>query len=132
MPAPAITSPEAAVNALFGALDEVDVDTVEALFAADPQGVDELSGGWRRGRLALHDYLATVKTSGMADLHSTVTDLRLDDWGDTALATLVLDQTYTIDGDPRQIHAPTTIVLRREDGAWRIALVHSVPLPEAA
>jgi uncharacterized protein (TIGR02246 family) len=132
MPAPAMTSPEAVVKALFGALDEVDVDTVEALFGADPQGVDELSGGWRRGRAALHEYLATVKSSGMADLRSTVSDLRLDDWGETAIATFVVDQTYSIDGDVRQIHAPTTIVLRREDGAWRIALVHSVPLAELA
>jgi uncharacterized protein (TIGR02246 family) len=130
MPAPATTSPDAVVKALFGALDYVDVDTVEALFSADPQGVDELSGGWRRGRAAMHEYLATVKSSGMTDLHSTVSDLRLDDWGDAALATLVLDQTYSIDGETRQIHAPTTIVLRREDGAWRIALVHSVPLAE--
>jgi uncharacterized protein (TIGR02246 family) len=130
MPAPATTSPEAVVNALFGALDEVDVDTVDALFAADPQGVDELSGGWRRGRAALHEHLAAVKAAGMANLRSTVSDLRLVDWGDTALATLVVEQTYTIDGRSRHIHAPTTIVLRREDGAWRIALVHSVPLAE--
>jgi ketosteroid isomerase-like protein len=49
----------------------------------------------------------------------------------TALATLVLDQTYDMGGHRAQIHAPTTIVLRLEDGMWRVALVHSVPMTEA-
>jgi ketosteroid isomerase-like protein len=53
------------------------------------------------------------------------------EWGDTALVTLVLDQTYTLGGERRSLHAPSSVVLRREDGAWRIALVHSVPLGES-
>ena len=132
MAAPATTSPQATVDALFGALDALDVDALEALFSSDPQGVDELSGGWRRGRESLRQYLATVIGSGIADLHSTLSDVHVVEWGDVALATLVLDQTYSIGDRRSRIHAPATIVLRREDGAWRVALVHSVPLQEEA
>jgi uncharacterized protein (TIGR02246 family) len=130
MSAPSTTSPQATVDALFSALDALDVSALEALFAADPQGVDELSGGWRRGHESVHEYLATIATSGIADVRSTISDAQVVDWGDTALATFVLEQTYTHGGERTEIRAPTTVVLRREDGAWRIALVHSVPLAE--
>jgi len=130
MSAPSTTSPQATVEALFAALDALDMDAIEAVFAADPQGVDELSGGWRRGRESVREYLATIASSGIADMRSVLSDVHASDWGDTALCTLVLDQTYTLGGERAEIHAPTTIVLRREDGAWRVALVHSVPLAE--
>jgi uncharacterized protein (TIGR02246 family) len=130
MSAPSTTSPRQTVDALFAALDVIDVDALEALFAAEPQGVDELSGGWRRGRESLREYLATVRDSGITDLHSTTSDVHVVDWGDTALATLVLEQTYAVGDERTEIHAPTTIVLRRENGAWRVALVHSVPMGE--
>jgi hypothetical protein len=51
-------------------------------------------------------------------------------WGDVGLLTCWLDQAYTLDGEPQQISAPTSVVLRQIDGAWRIALIHTVPLPE--
>jgi ketosteroid isomerase-like protein len=79
----------------------------------------------------LRQYLAQVKESGIADVRSRRSDVYTLDWGDTALVTLVLDQTYTLGGERHSLHAPTSLVLRREDGAWRIALVHSVPLTEA-
>jgi uncharacterized protein (TIGR02246 family) len=128
MAAPATTSPQATVDALFGALDALDLDALEALFSSDPQGVDELSGGWRRGRESLRQYLATVTESGIAEMRSTLSDVHLVEWGDVALATLVLDQSYAMGDRRARIHAPTTIVLRREDGVWRVALVHSVPM----
>jgi uncharacterized protein (TIGR02246 family) len=124
-------SPQQTVDALFAALDALDVDALGALFATEPQGVDELSGGWRRGRDGLRQYLAEVKESGIGDVRSRRSDVYTLDWGDTALVTLVLDQSYTLGGERHSLHAPTSLVLRREDGAWRIALVHSVPLPEA-
>jgi uncharacterized protein (TIGR02246 family) len=130
MSAPVTSSPREAVDALFAALDAVDVESIEAMFAAEPQGVDELSGGWRRGRESVREYLARIKESGIADLRSTVSDAHVINWGDTALATLMLEQSYTMGGARTELRAPTTIVLRREDGAWRVALVHSVPLAE--
>ena len=130
MSAPGTTSPRETIDALFAALDALDVDSIETMFASEPQGVDELSGGWRRGRESVREYLAMLRDSGIADLRSTLSDVHVIDWGDTALATMMLEQTYTADGDRTQLRAPTTIVLRREDGAWRMALVHTVPLAE--
>ena len=130
MSAPATTTPRETVDALFRALDALDVDTIEAMFSSDPQGIDELSGGWRRGREAMRQYLAMLRESGIADVRSSVSDVHLTEWGDTALATLMLDQTYTMGGQAQSIHAPTTLVLRREEGAWRVALVHTVPVDQ--
>jgi hypothetical protein len=88
MSVPSTTSPQVTVDALFGALDALDVDGIEALFASEPQGVDERSGGWRRGRESLPQYLAMVRESGMSDLRSAISDVHVVDWGETALATL--------------------------------------------
>ena len=130
MPAPATSTPEQTVNELLRALDALDMDAIASMLADNPQGVDELSGGWRRGRDDLREYFDTVKRSGIADIHSKLSDLHVEDWGDTALVTAVLDQSYSMGGEETSLHAPTSIVLRRDGDAWRIALVHSVPLPE--
>jgi uncharacterized protein (TIGR02246 family) len=130
MSAPAASSPEQTVALLFQAFDSLDIERVETLIADDFQGVDELSGGWRRGRQALHEYLQMVSAAGLSDVRSQLSDVHTTDWGDTALVTAVLDQSYGMGGHIVRLHAPTTIVLRRQDGGWRIALVHSVPLSE--
>jgi hypothetical protein len=127
MSAPATASAQETVDALFSALDALDTDAMAELFGDEPQGIDELSGGWRRGRPALDDYLEVLKGSGLADVRSEVSDAHLIEWDDTAIATMVLDQSYTLEGERRTIRAPTTLVLRRERGAWRVVLVHTVP-----
>jgi uncharacterized protein (TIGR02246 family) len=131
MSAPATVSPEETVTALFQAFDTLDPDAIEPLFAADPQGVDEMSRGWLRGRDKLHGYLQQIKEAGLSDVQSDVSDVHATEWGDASVVTCMLDQSYVVGGERQSIHAPTTIVLRREDGAWRVAVVHSVPLPEA-
>jgi ketosteroid isomerase-like protein len=128
MSAPAATSPREAVAGLFAALDALDMPAIEAMLAAEPQAVDELSVGWLRGREALHQYLSEMQASQIADMRSEVGDLHVSEWGDTAAVTCMLDQTYTLDGEQQTVHAPTTVLLRREGVAWRIALLHSVPL----
>jgi ketosteroid isomerase-like protein len=130
MSAPAQTTPEQTVAELFDALDRLDLDAIESFLDEDPQSVDELSGGWLRGRDALRNHFAQVTGAGLTDVHSKVTDVHTAQWGDTAAVTLVLDQTYHFDGEEHMIHAPSTIVLRRPEGEWRVALVHSVPLSE--
>jgi hypothetical protein len=60
MSAPAQSSPEQTGSELFDAFDRLDMDSAESLFDDEPQGVDELSGGWHRGREALHDYFAQI------------------------------------------------------------------------
>lgn len=52
-------------------------------------------------------------------------------WGDVGLVTFVLDQTYIMDGQPQTISAPTSILFRRDPDDWKIALIHTVPIPEA-
>src|SRR3954452_20843717 len=108
-------SPQRTIDELFEALDRLDIDAIEALLAAEPQGVDELSGGWRRGREALHDYFAQIASAGLSDVRSTLADIHVEEGGDTALATFVLDQTYSYEGEPQSVHAPSTVVLRREE-----------------
>jgi uncharacterized protein (TIGR02246 family) len=130
MSAQTSSSPEETVNELFEALDRLDLDAIESLFDDEPQGVDELSGGWRRGREALHDYFSQIISAGLADVRSTIADVHTKNWGDTGVVTLVLDQTYTLEGEQHAIHAPSTIVLRRADDEWRVALVHSVPVDD--
>jgi uncharacterized protein (TIGR02246 family) len=122
-------SPEQTVDELFDALDRLDLEAIESFFDEDAQGVDELSGGWRRGREALHEYFAQVTSAGLADVRSTLSDEHTVLVGDVALVTLVLDQTYTLAGESQTIHSPTSIVLRRQPDRWSVALVHSVPVP---
>ena len=125
------SSPQDVVTRMFEALDAMDTDAIKALLAAEPEAVDELSGGWLRGRDALEQYLGELDSGEVSDMRSRVGDVHVSEWGDTAVITLVLDQTYTLDGEEHAVHSPSTIVLRREDGDWRIALIHSVPLPES-
>jgi hypothetical protein len=62
-----------------------------------------------------------------ADLSSQEGERR---WGDMGLVTCWLDQDYTLEGAKQHVSAPTTILLQREDGEWKLSLVHSIPLPE--
>jgi ketosteroid isomerase-like protein len=61
---------------------------------------------------------------------SSLSDLRADEWGDVGLVTAWMEQDYMMDGEPQHLSAPTTFVLRRLGGSWRVALIHSVPLPD--
>jgi len=130
MAAPATASPQDTVTSLFRSMDALDMDGIKALMTDEVQGVDELSGGWRRGRPALEEYLDMVAGSGLADIRSSLGDLHTAEWGDTAVGTGVLEQSYRMGEDSVSLRAPTTVVLRPQDGAWLVALVHSVPLPE--
>jgi ketosteroid isomerase-like protein len=110
-------------------LDEMDLESLAAMLTDDAQGVDEISRGWRRGRAALNDYLSELEGT-VADVESQITDLHVTDWGDVGAVTFVLDQTYEIDGKRQSLSAPTSLVFRRQDDDWKVALIHSVPLPE--
>jgi len=64
------------------------------------------------------------------NIRSTLSDLHVAKIGDVGIVTLVLDQEYDVGGQRTSIHAPTSIVVRRVDGDWRMVLLHSVPLAE--
>jgi ketosteroid isomerase-like protein len=120
---------ESIAHELFDALDRKDFEQLSAAATDDVQGVDELSGGWMRGRPAMEAYFASLGDQ-VSNIRSTLSDVHANEVGDVGIVTLVLDQEYDAGGQHASIHAPTTIVARRLDGEWRVALLHSVPLAQ--
>ena len=118
----------AVVQRIFEALDKTDVDAALALIASDAQGIDEISRKWMRGGGEMTGYVRQLMDTA-SDVHSEIHDVHEVDWGDTGTVTFWLEQDYTLDGERAHISAPTTCVLRREGGEWKIALFHSIPLP---
>ena len=112
---------------LFELIDVMDVAGMTAMMTDDVQGVDEVSRGWLRGHAAVEDYFERMRGL-IDDLHSELREVRADEWGDAAVVTGVLDQTYMLDGRHQRITAPTSVTFRREQGEWKVALLHSVPI----
>ena len=121
-----ITSLEQEARRLLELLETMDVSRLAAMFTDDAQGVDEISGGWTRGRAALRAYLEQLQ-GAVSNVRSEISDLHCDEWGEVGLTTLVLRQTYTIDGQERRLTAPTSILFRLLQGRWKVAMVHSIP-----
>jgi ketosteroid isomerase-like protein len=112
---------------MFEHLDALDTQAVGAMLTEDAQSVDENTRGWTRGRAAIEAYLSQLEESA-SDVHSRISDINEAVWGDVGLVTFVLDQTYTMDGEERTITAPTSFVFRRQNGDWKLALIHTVPV----
>jgi len=121
------TGPAETVTTMFEVFDRMDADAMRAQMASDPQGVDEITRSWLRGREGLEQYLGQLAGS-VSDVRSSLTDLAEREYGDTALVTCWLEQDYTTEGKAVHVSAPCTVVLRREDGSWKAALIHAVPL----
>jgi uncharacterized protein (TIGR02246 family) len=119
----------AVVKDMFDALDRRDADGMLTNVGSDMQGIDEISKGWMRGRDKLAEYLRGL-VAQVSDVRSELRDLHEVVWGDAGVLTFWLEQDYTLGGEQHHISAPSTTVLRREDGAWKIVLFHSAPLPE--
>jgi ketosteroid isomerase-like protein len=118
---------EAVANKVIEALDARDRQRLFANVDVDVQSVDEVSRQWLRGRDALETYFGQI-IDRVTDVRTTLRDVTEYVWDDTGLVTCWFEQRYTLDGAQRQISAPTTIVFRRTDGQWKMALFHSVPL----
>lgn len=129
MPEETATALEQETRRVFELLDALDVDGLGAMLTDDVQGVDEITRGWTRGRAALAAYFAQLKDV-VSDPRSQLTDLRAAVWGDVGLVTFVLDQTYKMNGREETIAAPTSMLFRRQDEGWKVALIHTVPIPE--
>jgi ketosteroid isomerase-like protein len=110
-------------------LDSLDMSALAAMFTDDAQGVDEISRGWTRGRAALEAYLAQLKGT-VANVRSQLSDFHATTWADTGLVTFVLDQTYSINEQVQRLSAPTSLLFLRQDDGWKVALIHSVPIPD--
>jgi ketosteroid isomerase-like protein len=120
---------ESMARDLFDALDRKEFDRIVGMSSDDVQGVDEISRGWLRGRAAMEAYLTSLGEQ-VSNVRSTLSEIHTVELGDVGIVTFVLDQEYDMGGRHASIHAPTSIVGRRVDGAWRLALLHSVPLAE--
>lgn len=120
---------ESIAHELFDALDRKDFDRIARATTDDVQGIDELSRGWMRGRAEMEAYFANLGDQ-VSNIHSTLSDIHAVEFGDVGIVTLVLDQEYDAGGQHASIHAPTSVVARRVDGEWRMALLHSVPLAD--
>jgi ketosteroid isomerase-like protein len=123
------SSMEAEVRALLERLDAMDIESLGSMLTEDAQSVDEITRGWTRGRAAIQAYLSQLKDT-VSDVRSRMKDPQESDWGPIGLITFVLEQTYTMDGQQQTISAPTSILFRREKEDWKIALIHTVPIPE--
>jgi ketosteroid isomerase-like protein len=120
---------ESAARELFAALDRKDFGRIVQMSTDDVQGVDEISRGWLRGRSAMEKYLKSLGEQ-VSNIRSALNELKAVEVGDVGIVTLVLDQEYDMGGQHASIRAPTSLVFRREDGSWHVALLHSVPLAE--
>jgi ketosteroid isomerase-like protein len=125
------TSLQQTVSRLLEFLDAMDLDALATMVDDEVQAIDEIARGWVRGRSAMNGYLSQLKDS-VSDLHSEMTHVQENAWGDTGLVTFTLDQTYTLEGQRQQICAPTSVVFQRRDNEWKIMLIHTVPLPDQA
>jgi len=125
------TALEQETHRLFQLLDALDISGLTGVLVNDAQAVDELTGSWMRGREALEAHFARLPEM-VADVRSELSDLSVSSWGDVGLVTLLLDQTYTANGAAQKISAPTSLIFRRQGETWKVALVHSVPIADAA
>lgn len=129
--APVSGALEGVVREMFAAFERKDLAAAAALTTDDSQGVDEISRRWMRGRESLEEYFRELEPN-ISDISSEMSDVQEKVYGDTGIVTFWLEQDYTLGGQPQHVSAPSTVVLRREDGRWRIALFHSIPLTDAA
>lgn len=120
---------ESVLRGLFDALGSADPEKMLGHFSEEPQGVDEISREWMRGREALEAYLRGLLTQ-VEDVQSEIRDLHEVILGDIGLATFWLEQDYTLNGERHHISAPSSAVLRREGERWKVVIFHSIPLPE--
>jgi ketosteroid isomerase-like protein len=129
MPEQTLTTLESETKRILRLLDAMEVDALGAMLTDDAQSVDEITRGWTRGRAAIDAYLDQLRGT-VSDIQSHARDLHATGWGDTGIVTFVLEQTYMLNGTQQALQAPTSIVFRRIRDAWRVALIHTVPLPD--
>ena len=120
---------EAVVRTMLDAIDGGDPGAAASEVSEDVQGVDEISRRWMRGRSALVQYMEGL-AKAVSDVHSEIHEPHEVIWGDAGVLTCWLEQDYTFEGARQHVSAPTTAVMRREGGEWKMVLFHSLPLPE--
>jgi ketosteroid isomerase-like protein len=119
---------ETATRRFLDSVDRKDAEAIIRAGAKDVQGVDEISRHWMRGIDEFGTYIRQL-VKMVDDVHTTISDGHETVQGDMGLMTCWMEQDYTLEGKPQHVSAPTTVAFRRESGAWKILLFHSVPLP---
>lgn len=107
-------------------IDAKDETAIVRLLAEDAQLVDETTRRWVRGREAIGATLRD-QLSRIADMQSSATDVHVERWGDVEVETFILHQVYDLDDAPCYETSPTTLVWRRIDRTWRLAIIDAVP-----
>src|SRR2546428_5781610 len=120
---------EKRVREMMRKMDAKDWDALTQMATDDLRGVDEITRKWTHGRKAIIDGLRQSPIDG---LRTEVRDIKETTWGDVGLVACWIEQDYTCQGKPQHVSAPTTLLFRRTGSDWRMALFHSVPLPEAS
>ena len=119
----------AVVRELFAAADRKDFAGALQTLDEEAQGVDEIARRWLRGRAEAEAYFRQLE--GMVEgIRTEVRDAHEVVWGDVGAVTCWVEQDYTLQCRQEHVSAPTSVVLRRGAGGWRIALFHSIPLPD--
>ncbi len=119
---------EAATRQYFDFVDRKDAEAIIQAGTEDIQAVDEISRRWMRGIDELGAYIRRV-VNMVDDVHTSITGVHETSIGDIGILTCWIEQDYKLEGKAQHVSAPTTVAFRRENGAWKVVLFHSLPLP---
>jgi len=119
---------EAATRQYFDFVDRKDAEAIIQAGTEDIQAVDEISRRWMRGIDELGAYIRRV-VNMVDDIHTSITGVHETSIGDIGILTCWIEQDYKLEGKAQHVSAPTTVAFRRENGAWKVVLFHSLPLP---
>ncbi len=119
---------EAATRQYFDFVDRKDAEAIIQAGTEDIQAVDEISRRWMRGIDELGAYIRRV-VNMVDDVHTSITGVHETSIGDIGILTCWIEQDYKLEGKAQHVSAPTTVAFRREKGAWKVLLFHSLPLP---
>jgi SnoaL-like domain len=123
-----ITELESIVTKMFEDLDNLDVAGVISVFADQVQWVDEFTRKWTRGSKDSLETFFSNAVKAISTMESKPSDFHTVVNGDSGFVTFFLTQTYTYEGNDVALEAPTTIAFVREGGAWKVSMLHSIPL----
>jgi uncharacterized protein (TIGR02246 family) len=117
------------VDALFRFIDARDAAAVAELLTDDAAMADEMSKGWVRGKASIQEFVGTT-FAAVESITSSVSDVVIRESADHATVTLMLTQSYVLDGQQGALVAPTSLVLERGEGNWLISVMQSSPLAD--
>ncbi len=119
---------EAATRQYFDFVDRKDAEALIEAGTEDIQAVDEISRRWIRGIDELGTYIRHLLNM-VEEVHTSISNVHETLLGEIGILTCWIEQDYTLEGKGQHVSAPTTVAFRRESGAWKVVLFHSVPLP---